>query len=562
MSGARSKARARHAVGCAGLVAALFAPSALAAPELLDENALERVGVDAAARSTLTRNSAAEPAPRRDLIVVDRSNVTADHGAAVELGGDSQRGLRAANVVNAAAADAVGTVNVAMLFADAPAPAIRQLNDLGQHEARIGLLPGQVLPDAPLERRESSAFSRGSSLHQLTSQAIIDRETLHSVETQRLTATIPSFSPAREWEVELDLGTMPPITIPAFGFDWTAGEEPFRFGVAANFSSFGLSGAGLSLGKIGADGDDLVIGGGHITLPTITLPTVEGTLCAFVCASGTVRGTTIQSQTLSLDVGDIRLAGANPFKDIDLQLGQGIAAVGSGTFSVQGGGAKVTAELSFQLPSIGGQSITLDLLPSLAFMSEEELEAASKVLGGPPSVTIELPEIELPSGSFELELVDFDAPGASGSFGFSGRMEDAVLCLSVTTTNCADQRFSREESHVRVLDTVTVNEESRSEWEERSESRKARERPGAAVGDLEAERMALAGGELAVDDYRVVNIGGNAQRDLRALNLSNVTTALVGSSVNVLGTARAAGSAAPGLLGRVNQSNVFVQGFR
>ncbi|WP_373054109.1 hypothetical protein, partial [Thioalkalivibrio sp.] len=211
---------------------------------------------------------------------------------------------------------------------------------------------------------------------------------------------------------------------------------------------------------------------------------------------------------------------------------------------------------------LGGQSISFDVIPSLGFMSDEARSAARKVLPDVPRVTLDLPEIELPSGSFELTLVDFDAPSYAGQFGVSGTMEDAVICLAVATTECGEQSFRRQETFRHDYRSSTVETREVASYEERSETEEIRRRPGAQAADVRAETVALAGSEATAENYSVVIMTGDAQRDLRVFNLANATTAMVGSAANVLGAVTQSPGRATRPANAVSQSNVFVQGFR
>ncbi len=556
-----------------GLLGPLGPNPAVAAPEMLGEADLDRVqsgGVTLTAPAAIPAGSpvtagaatASPPVGAPEGLTVN-GRLEGRLGSSVHLAENAQRGIRALNLVNAAAADIGITANVLGSGGarSASGLAVAQSNDIAQL-AHTGIAAASLSLPGSASRRQSAFGAAGTAHDRIFSDMVEDRFDHRSVETIRINARVPELTPAGNWQVDLDLGTMPDIALPDFGFDWTVGKEPTRFGVAAEFSGLALRGPGLSLGRLRADGDDLVINGGHITLPGIDLPNVRGELCAFECFSGSVSGTRVGNQTLSLDVGDIRLKHANPFKDIDLQLGQGIAAVGSGSFQLQGIGAEVTASLSFKLPSLGGQSISFDVIPSLGFMSDEARSAARKVLPDVPHVTLDLPEIELPSGSFELTLVDFDAPSYAGQFGVSGTMTDAVICLAVATTDCGEQSFHRDETLHHEYHHSTLETREVASYEEYRESEETRRRPGAEAADLRAETVTLAGSEAAVESYSVIVMTGNAQRDLRVFNLANATTAMVGSAANVLGTFTASSGRAARPANAVSQSNVFVQGFR
>jgi hypothetical protein len=500
-------------------------------------------------------------------VVVEEAHLTSGLRSEVALNHDAQRDARALALANVAASDLITLTNVVGPQAFGAAAGVAQQHNHTTQREPVGARLGAWSVLTGVARHDASAFrNRTTERHRQVSEAIVDRSVTRRSEVHQVNARVPGFSPARAWEVDLDLGAMPDIALPEFGFDWTTGDEPFRFGVAADFSGLVLEGPGLSLGSLRADGDDLVIEGGRITLPGLTLPDVRGELCAFECFGGTVSGTRVEGQTLSFDVGDIRLAGANPFKDLDLQLGQGIAAVGSGTFDVGGVGARVEAELEFQLPSLGGQTISFDVVPSLGFMSREARREARKVLPDVPTVTLEIPEIELPRGEFRVTLVDVEAPTYAGAFGFSGRVEDGVVCLAVASNDCGRQSYSKTETRSRIEERTSLVEEHAVEHERHGESHETERRPGAVIGGAEASTMVLGRSEAATEDFRVVVVRGDAQRDVRTLNLTNATTATIAGTANVLATSPRGGP--PGVparaaaAGAVSQSNVFLQGFR
>jgi len=489
---------------------------------------------------------------RREAIVGHDSELDLRLDATVRVTDGTQSELRALSLVNASAADAASALNVfdgksadtggRHLLAD-------QHNEIVQLETVGASLGAFSVAGETVTRRANSAHRSVRAVQDSMSETVTDIDFSRITTRGVFDANIPADNPLQNFEVNLGFDPPAPLVLPGWGFDGIVtvdfgelGEA--KFGAAAEVGPTTFELGGLSLGRVRFEGDDIVIGQGSVTLPAFDFPGVTGTVCVVACASETFDIPRVGGQTASLPIPEFRLEGANPFKDFDLKVGQGIAAVGSGSFSFDSIGASMNVGLSLELP---------DLNETISFTVPGLFD------GDPVDISIPI-TLELPDVDADWEVFSFEGPGFSDSFGFSGSMEDAVVCIALTTQTCGSQSFEKTEFIQRIDNRSTTSTAFASSFEEWSESREQESRPGAELREAEAELIAMSGAEARVNDYSLVIISGEAQRGLRAMNVANVTTAMVGSAANVARTPAAGGSAGFAS-GALTQTNIFIQGF-
>lgn len=584
-----------------------FSAAAMAGPRALDEADLDRVwagGLGTPASQTATVSPAASDSQRndrgqtgpdagsgstqassedrtsprptgRDAVVARDGRLDLNTEAAIRLEGGAQQRIRAANVSNAAAADVVNAANVFSGAAAGPLSwslGLVQENILTQTEQVGARLERLSIIGADVVRDDATSFSRQDGFQRSVVDSVRDATSFRSVETLASDVEIPSFRPLTDLTIRPEVGTPEVFELPGFSFDLKTtigvGDLSGTFGVGADVGPTELGVPQVVFGELRLDGDDVVIAPGSFTLPQISLPDVSGEICFVDCASGTVRFDTVEATTLTLPIPETRFEGGNPFQDFDIQIGQGIAATGSGSFSFGGPRATVSANLSLSLPGLRDESLELRLFPNLDFLDRSipipgvSVSDVLSSLGDSTTVTIDLPDISLPDLSFDITLLDFASDPIALDFGFSGSMEDAVLCIAIISTDCGTQSFFKDEVFVRDDSRMTMAEESRSFSEAYSERREVQRRVGAELRDAEAELIAMSGARADVEHYSVVFVSDATQIGLRALNAANVTTAMVGNSANVFRTpSQRPGSGAPAAA-NLSQTNVFVQGFR
>jgi len=524
---------------------------------------------------------------RREAIVGHDSELDLRLDATVRVTDGTQSELRALSLVNASAADAASALNVFdgdAFGRNGSSLLTTQKNEILQREA-VGAELGAFSVAGPTRAiRTSGSFRAGESSSFVEQEIIKDVSHLSRTQFSDSSASVPSFDPLEDFTLAPSIGTTEPFTIPGFSFDLTksfeindivdigpAGDRSLgTFGVKADVESSTLGIPKITFGELRFEGDDLVVAPGRIELPAIDLGDVEGMICFIDCTGGTIEFDRVEATTLEFPIPEQRFEGANPFKDFNIQLGQGLAAAGSGDFDFKTFGGEVSARLGFALPDFEGPDFDITLVPDLGFIQDFEVEVgelkvdipASKILGDlqeSTTVSIDLPDIELPDLSFEVELFDVERDLPANLLGFSGHF-DGVVCVFVRDIDCGEQSHSTTESFERIRQRRTVTTATASSFEEWSESREQESRPGAELREAEAELIAMSGAEARVNDYSLVIISGEAQRGLRAMNVANVTTAMVGSAANVARTPAAGGSAGFAS-GALTQTNIFIQGF-
>lgn len=489
----------------AALIAA--STSAQAAPRDLDAAALDAV------------------AANTSVVVADQSAVTIDTVESIVLRDSVQRDASVMNAVNAAGADVINTVNIATSVG--ARMLARQLNEVFQVEHSYGSVGSVSLAGPNLSRSHSNSRSFGSSASSSSARAtLLQSRTSHSVQ-DTYNAEVPAYFPLQNLTLTLGTPDLPSVTVPAFGFDLTTTDDVGGvYGIRGNLGPFTFDPPQIVLGTVSFQGDDLVVAGGYVDLPSLDLGEASVTLCFIDCGSVSVDLPTIDGPRIDLP-GEWRFEDANPFKDIRINAGNGIAAAGSGHVSLSAAHVTVSAELSLDLP---------DLTTSFSF----------DVLGHDVS-TGEF-GVEIPAISASITVVDADVgPGYSADF-------DGALCLAVQTSDCGRLEHS-ESSQSSVVDIRQATASaSGSMYEESSSTGEEFVTAGARLGDAEAELIAMSEGRAQIHQGSTVELGSQAQRGMQVVNAVNASGAIVGNALNV-GTQRGTTVAGVG----VSQSNTFTQ---
>jgi hypothetical protein len=263
-----------------------------------------------------------------------------------------------------------------------------------------------------------------------------------------------------------------------------------------------------------------------VDLPSLDLGSAFVDLCFIDCLSVDADLPIVDGPRIDLP-GEWRFEGANPFKDLRINAGNGIAAAGSGHVSLSAAHVTVTAELSLDLPDLS-TSFSFDILGH---------EVTTPEFG-----------VEIPAISASITVVDADiGPGYSADF-------DGALCLAVQTSDCGRLEHS-ESSESSIVDirqatasaSGSMDEESNSTGEEFITA-------GASLGGAEAELIAMSEGRARIDQGSTVELGSQAQRGMQVVNAVNASGAIVGNALNV---ATQRGTTATGAA--VSQSNSFTQ---
>lgn len=503
-----------HAVASSALALLVTRPTQ-AGPRDLSAEMLD--GITAGAGTTSDR------ADDASLIVADQSSAALRASHEVVMGERTQERASAVNLINAVASDSVNAVNVASAIG---ANVIgRQLNHIFQVEHSYGRVERISLTGPNLSRSHTSSrsFAAGSS-GSSTQSMRVHSLTRHSV-SDTYSAGVPAYYPLQDLTITLGTPDLPAVTVPQFGFDLTTSDDVGTYGIRGSLGPFTFDPPQLVLGTVTFDGDDLLIAGGYVDLPSLDLGSASVTACFIECGGVSVDLPTIDGPRIDLP-GEWRFEDANPFKDVRINAGNGIAAAGRGRISVDAAHVTLTAELSLDLP---------DLTTSFSF----------DVLGH--EVSTGSFGVEIPPISASVTLVDTDI----GS-GYDAQF-DGALCLSVQATDCGTLEHA-ESSYSSSVD-VRASTATASSWafEESTSTHEQYITPGAALSGAEAELIAMSEGRAQIDRASTIELGSQAQRGMQVINSINATGAIVGNALNV-GSQRAA-AAGSGLA----QSNVFSQ---
>jgi hypothetical protein len=486
----------------------LAAAIAKAAPRDLDAVALDSV----AGGST-------------SAIVADQSELEMHTVEQVELRDGVQQQTAAANLVNASGADVIGAANIATVLGERVLA--RQLNEVFQIEQNYGRVESITLGGPNLSRNSSSSSNFSSSTS--SSSTRTSRLQSRSSHTVRDTyaAEVPAYFPLQNLTLTIGTPDLPSVTVPAFGFDLTTEDDVGGvYGIRGSLGPFTFDPPQVVLGTVSFQGDDLVVAGGYVDLPSLDLGSASIDLCFIDCGGVSVDLPTIDGPRIDLP-GEWRFEGANPFKDVRINAGSGIAAAGSGHVSLSAAHVTLTAELSLDLP---------DLTTSFSF----------DVLGSEVST----PEfgVEIPAISASITVVDEEI-GAGYSADFDG-----TLCLAVQTSDCGRLEHS-ESSHSSLVEVVeTTASASGSASQSATSSGAEAVTAAATLTGAEAELIAMSEGRAQVEQDSVVELGSQAQRGMQVVNAVNASGAIVGNALNVA-TQRSAAATAAG----ISQTNSFQQ---
>lgn len=458
-------------------------------------------------------------------VVADDARFESHIRRAVELTDAAQSGVAALNVVNGSQADVANAANV--LDARDTSRSVNQANGIEQSEqrgARAGTIERNGVNRTSVSE-ESASFSSQQSFHSYDSQRMQTRT--HSATLDTFNAEVPGYFPLQSLRLDFELPQLPSVTVPAFSFDLvTTDDAGGQYGIRGGLGPFYFDPPQFSLGSIELAGNDLILRGGYVDLPSLDLGTATIDFCVVKCGGVSVDLPTIDGPRIDFG-GEYRLVGGNPFKDVRVNAGGGVSVAGRGHLSMDLGRVTVGASLSIDLPDLT-TNFSFDVL-------------GYKVNTGNFGVTI-------PPISASIDLIDADF-GAAYEADFNG-----VLCLSVVTISCdgLTHRETREDSRVDVV--VATASSSQSHSSRYSAHGSEQITMGARMTAAEADLIAMSASSALIDTESLVQLDAQAQRGMRAFNAVNATGAMVGNSLNV-GAQRSTGAAS----GALSQSNVFNQ---
>jgi hypothetical protein len=451
------------------------------------------------------------------VVVADESSVDLQVRREVDLTDSAQSGTRALNVVNGASADVGNALNVLT----GTSGITTQRNFISQENSAVARVTS--IDRVGMNRHTSTAWQSrvdaGASLNSIDQQILRSQSSHSTVDTYN--ANVPAYNPLQNLTLTIGTPSMPPVTIPSFGFNVT--EPDSGISVGASIGPFTFKAPQLVLGTVSLSGADIVMHGGYLDLGALDL----GTASFHGCLGDACIG--FDKDLGSVDMprinfgGDLRIAGGNPFKDVQINAGGGFSLAGSGHIQADLGHVSLSANVSLNFP---------DLSTSLDF----------DVFGQHVSHDF---NVGIPSISASIDLIDADV-GAAYSADFNG-----TLCLSIVTTRCdgLQHREHSDETHIDITTTTA----SSTQWSQSSSSTSGSETlmSGARMTGAEADLISMSEGDAKLDTESVVHLDAGAQRGLEAFNAVNAAGAMIGNALNV---------AAPPAVGTsMSQNNTFTQ---
>jgi|GEM_PF-1422514 len=491
--------------------------------------------------ATLDGVTAGTPAPeseRPTAVVADGAHYEAQSHNRVELRERALEDARVLNAVSASGSDAVNTVNV-LTGRGEPSISAFQQNVLRQEDVQLGALgrASVVAPSLVETRYEGWSQSTGGRRSSVDSNRLKTHSRVSTVE--QYSAEIPAYYPLQNLSLTVGTPKLDPLHIGAFEIDFIADTDVGKYGIGGKVGPFTLAAPELVLGTISLDGDDVVLSSGYVELPDLDLGSAELKVCFVTCAAGSVDLGGFDGPRIDFPGDDLRFEGANPFKDVRINAGHGVAAVGSGYIEARPGRVRLDASLELDLPDL---QFSFDFqIPGISF---GELGSI-----GPWDVDGPDIDIEIPAVGFSHTLID-EQVGVAYSASFDG-----VLCLAIHTTNCARSSRSEERREERIEEEIR-SAVAASHASETSFSSGGRETvTGATLTGAEAELILMSEARARIDSLSDIALADGAQRGLRAVNAVNAAGTLIGNSLNVISL-----QAPPAIAsGAIGQSNVFLQ---
>ena len=246
-----------------------------------EANAAPR-SLDVASLDATTAGTQSNPLARgAAVIVADRSDISMHTRREISLEARSQENAAALNVVNAADADVANTLNVASNIGMRVLG--RQLNDIFQAEHRHGRVERISLSGPNLNRSYREQWSRtAGSMERSSDMTILQSRSRNSV-SDTWSTQVPAYLPLQQTRLDFELPELGSVTAGEFRRDYTATTPAGTYGFRGGFGPFEFSAPRMSLGSVELDGDDVVLRGGYVELPSLDLGTASLTVCVVAC---------------------------------------------------------------------------------------------------------------------------------------------------------------------------------------------------------------------------------------------------------------------------------------
>jgi len=477
-----------------------------------------------------------------ETVVANGATATVSLSSNATLQGAVQNNTTSLNIINVAATDNAQLLNIAVI--DDDVNLLEQSNYLEQDARFVGRLGRTLSGGSTVFYRYDRGYRSISSQSYSEGVIQIDRSFTSILETEVLAVGVPKWDPTQDFTFSLgswDAGRANLGTLKVGAIVEVLGVKG---GIEARTGPVILYGPALDLGSIRFYEDDVIFQPGFFTLPSVDFGKVTFEACAGACYKdgftiGTVGGGTITP------FSDITLAGANPFKDWDLNAGSGIAAIGQGEVTVTGPGAYIDIGLSIDMNEILGP--VTDLFDNI-ISSGPIADGFSEVFN--INISDELGSLRLPVITLNERVTILD-PGPAKTY----QIDEDGLCVVFGAPGC-------ELSRVLTLTTTSEQDGTLTEQFERYENTQMEAWeyeetsvfvPG-NVGDAQADLIVITESKLTHIKNNNTLLTDGAQRNLTAMNAVNAANAVIGNASNFITSSSQAMRS-----GVRSQSNRFVQ---
>lgn len=533
--------------GLCCLLAVLYCNVSSAQIQVLSESELDKY---TAGQSNLNHK---QGRGRSEIVVVNDSIVHHNQQANTLLEGVVQSNLRAINLSNISQGDGISGVNIIndISLVNYPSRDFIQLNQFSQSDRRQGRLGFSEVNGTNIRKSWGNSYHKSENERVFNQIDHVNTRSISDSTTSFNKASIPKYNPLQNFTIDLgeysfgdiNLGTLTLgglVEDPVFGTDT---------GIRATLGPVKLLGPEVSLGKLHFEGDDLRLSNMSATLPGVDFGSASVKACLVdACASaGPTRIPRIGNQTITvLDEQGIVFAGANPFKDIDLNVGSGIAVAGKGSISAGPINTTLTATVSLGL----GENALLNGFNTVSQATQGLLDFAGEVFNVDPNNRFRLPVLEPPL------IPPIEAP-ISSTPGFTAEFE-GTICLSVLADCNAEQEYSSVHQETIVNNTFQHEELSYSSSETYNEHYDESILVGARLSGAEADLIAMSNGTINTEAVSNVSLKNGAQSNIRVINAMNTAYTLSGNAVNISRNSSSINSQRGSGLS-LHQGNVFKQ---
>lgn len=484
-----------------------------------------------------------------------QSSVEARRERNLVLGGASQQGAMALEIVNTLSSDVVSTSNIfdGSSLAPRELPAeieIHQGNSLNQLHRTQGRLDSSLAG----YRYETTVEHRsGTVRYDRYAFSLLDRQRGSAIErTESSAAQVQVGGRVTSFD-DLTAGILPlpliPVTTygPYFPFPLNLGGIvdlglAGKYGGTLAYDGPTLAGLGLTLDHLTTQGKDLVLGT-SLKLPALHLGTLKAEGCLYLCQAASAPLGSIGGGTLPQE---FKLPGLGPWIDA-LNLGSGFAMVGTAAVAIGKPDLSLTGRAGIKVTP--WLNLTLDLSQA-KFAGVNIGEIAATLIGRNTwsySERLGLIDLAVP---FSLDLKELMGKP------YAGNVAGGTLLAGDGTgngTQATGEEGKEWDDTTAATASFDVAESSYSESREHSVF------TGGQMAAAEAEMIALSDGTLDVNHTSNVQLGDGAQQGMRTVNGVNAVSSVAANALNVSRMPTIRAGAPAGARSITTQQNRFNQ---